>query len=164
MKEARDELAQGKGNYKTKPENERERKKNVKEERKNKKQKQLNFEFDNKNENRRIARSTQQCGKREIGKRKRAGSPLFAKVYKGKNFGMAEGIPKTQKKKKERKKEGGEEQRRVTWDSVRYLDTSGKDIRGKDGGFESLCLLTPNQDSDLFFRSTVREPRVYVQF
>lgn len=34
MKEARDELAQGKGNYKTKPENERERKKNVKEERK----------------------------------------------------------------------------------------------------------------------------------
>lgn len=51
-----------------------------------------------------------------------------------------------EERKKERQTEGGEGQRRVTWDSVRYLDTSGKDIRGKDGGFESLCLLTPNQD------------------
>lgn len=54
---------------------------------------------------------------------------------------------KKKKRKRERRAEGGEGQGRVTWDSVRCLDTSG-DIRGKDGGFGSRCLLTPNQESD----------------
>lgn len=52
------------------------------------------------------------------------------------------------KRKKERRAESSEGQGRMTWDSVRCLDTSG-DVRGEDGGFGSRCLLTPNQESDL---------------
>lgn len=88
--------------------------KNIKEQKsKKKKQKWSNGEFDNKNENRRIAREIRGNvgrGKREIGKRERAGSPLFAKVCKSRNFGMAEGIlmvaeSKTQDRRKRKRTE-----------------------------------------------------------
>lgn len=157
MKEARDELAQGKGNYKTKPENERERKKNVKEERKIRNRSSWTLssitktkiggsrEIRSRVEKEKLERGNEQ-DRRYSRKCTRARISEWRKEFRRHR----------KRRKKERKKEGDE------WRGIRsgILTRPGTFVAKTVDSRVCLCLLTPNQDSDLFFRSTVREPRV----
>lgn len=96
---------------------------------------------------------------REIGKRKRAGSP-FAEVYKSKNLGERSRTvtkPKAQNAERERGRKGssgvekgvGNPKRAWAGAVTRLGDTSG--CIGDTVDLGSRCLFKPNQKSDPFF-------------